>query len=173
MAVANPTTPFVWGAGGAMKTPEQIAREREIAAALMQSGSDFSPVDHWMQGAARAAQAGAGALKDRWAGEAETAGREGFQGGVSGATTATTANSGSMGQQARCGGCSAMRRTASGPSRTIARSRWRQTVDHRSGPASDGLIFHGDRLWISGFVAAPWGEQHLPRGSEFNAMTPS
>lgn len=79
MALANPTTPFLWGAGGAMKTPEQIAREREIAAALMQGGSDYSPVDSWVQGAARAAQAGAGALKGRWADEAEATGRGGFQ----------------------------------------------------------------------------------------------
>lgn len=79
MALANPTTPFIWGAGGAMKTPEQIAREREIAAALMQGGSDYSPVDSWVQGAARAAQAGAGALKGRWADEAEATGRGGFQ----------------------------------------------------------------------------------------------
>lgn len=79
MAVAAPTSPFVWGAGGSMKTPEQIAREREIAAALMQGGVDYSPVDHWMQGVARAAQAGVGALKGRWADEAETSGREGFQ----------------------------------------------------------------------------------------------
>lgn len=79
MALANPTSPFVWGAGGAQKTPEQIAREREIAAALMKGGIDYSPVEHWAQGAARMAQAGVGALKERWADEAETAGREGFQ----------------------------------------------------------------------------------------------
>lgn len=79
MALANPLEAFVWGAGGSKKTPEQVAREREIAAALMQGGMDYSPVDHWLQGAARAAQGGVGALKDRWAGEAETAGRDGFQ----------------------------------------------------------------------------------------------
>lgn len=79
MAIAAPTSPFVWGAGGSQKTPEQIAREREIAAALMNEGMDYSPVGHWLQGAARVAQGGVGALKDRWANEAETAGREGFQ----------------------------------------------------------------------------------------------
>lgn len=80
MAVAsNPLESFIWGAGGAKKTPEQVAREREIAAALMQGGMDYSPVDHWLQGAARAAQGGVGALKDRWANEAEATGRSGFQ----------------------------------------------------------------------------------------------
>jgi len=79
MALAAPETPFLWGAGGSMKTPEQVARDREIAAALMQGGMDFSPVDHWLQGAARAAQGGVGALKDVWANEAETAGRDGYK----------------------------------------------------------------------------------------------
>lgn len=79
MAVSSPVAPFLWGQGGAMLSPEQIARDREIAAALMQGGVDYSPVDHWLQGAARAAQAGVGALKDRWADEAEATGRAGFQ----------------------------------------------------------------------------------------------
>ncbi len=79
MAVTNPLQPFFWGSGGSVKTPDQVAREREIAAALLQGGVDYSPVDHWLQGAARAAQAGVGALKGRWADEAENAGREGFQ----------------------------------------------------------------------------------------------
>lgn len=79
MALAETIAPFLWGAGGSKKTPEQVAREREIAAALMQGGMDYSPVDHWLQGAARAAQGGVGALKDRWANEAETAGRGAFQ----------------------------------------------------------------------------------------------
>lgn len=48
---------FVWGAGGAQLTPEQIAERRKVAAALMQQGSDFSPVRSPWQGAARVAQA--------------------------------------------------------------------------------------------------------------------
>lgn len=79
MALAETIAPFLWGAGGSKKTPEQVAREREIAAALMQGGMDYSPVDHWLQGAARASQGLVGGLKDTWANEAETAGREGFQ----------------------------------------------------------------------------------------------
>lgn len=80
MAIAaNPLESFIWGAGGAKKTPEQVAREREIAQALMANGADFSPVDHWLQGAARAAQAGVGAFKDWRASNAEQAGREGYQ----------------------------------------------------------------------------------------------
>src|SRR5690606_16011922 len=80
MAVAsNPLETFIWGAGGQKMSPEQVARQREIAAALMQGGMDYSPVDHWLQGAARASQGLVGGLKDRWAGEAEQRGREGFQ----------------------------------------------------------------------------------------------
>lgn len=74
MALADTLTPFLWGAGGSKKTPEQVAREREIAAALMQGGMDYSPVDHWLQGAARASQGLVGGLKDTWANEAEQEG---------------------------------------------------------------------------------------------------
>lgn len=38
MALSDIASPFVWGAGGARKTPEEIARERQIAAALMGRG---------------------------------------------------------------------------------------------------------------------------------------
>lgn len=80
MAVAsNPLETFIWGAGGQKMSPEQVARQREIAAALMQGGMDYSPVGHWTQGLARASQGLVGGLKDRWAGEAEQRGREGFQ----------------------------------------------------------------------------------------------
>ena len=79
MALPSPAQPFVWGAGGSVKTPEQVAREREIAAALMQEGMDYSPVGHWLAGAARAAQAGVGALKGRWADEAQQKGIAGFE----------------------------------------------------------------------------------------------
>lgn len=80
MAVAsNPLETFIWGAGGQKMSPEQVARQREIAAALMQGGMDYSPVDHWLQGAARASQGLVGGLKDRWANEAETAGRNAYK----------------------------------------------------------------------------------------------
>ena len=50
-------SPFMWGAGGARMTPEQIAKQREIAEAMIARGVDTSPVGHWTQGAARVAQA--------------------------------------------------------------------------------------------------------------------
>ena len=71
MAVAsNPLEAFVWGQGGARKTPEEIARDREIAAALM-GQVDTSPVGHWTQGAARVVSALGGVLKERRANKAE------------------------------------------------------------------------------------------------------
>lgn len=73
---ANPLETFVWGSGGAKKTPEQIAREREIATLLAQEGMDYSPVGHWTQGLARASQGLVGGLKNRWADEAEARGQE-------------------------------------------------------------------------------------------------
>lgn len=66
---------FVWGAGGAKKTPEQVAREREIAEAILMKAGNTSPVGHWTQGAARVVDALGGVLKERRAaaGEAEIA----------------------------------------------------------------------------------------------------
>lgn len=70
MALANPLESFIWGSGGARKTPEEIARDREIAAALMAQGVDTSPIGHWSQGAARVVSALGGVLKERRAGKA-------------------------------------------------------------------------------------------------------
>lgn len=61
---------FVWGAGGARMTPDEIAAERKVAQALMAQGMDYSPVQSWTQGAARVAQAMMGGLDYRMAGEA-------------------------------------------------------------------------------------------------------
>lgn len=68
---------FVWGKGGAKLTPEQIEREREIAAALVKQGNDFSPVGHWTQGAARMANALVGNIRE---GRADRAQQEGIAG---------------------------------------------------------------------------------------------
>lgn len=77
MAVAaNPQETFVWGKGGQKKTPEQVQRDREMAQLLIQGGADYSPVDHWLQGAARMVQGGLGGLQAHRANEAETAGME-------------------------------------------------------------------------------------------------
>lgn len=60
--------PFQWGSGGRRMTPEDIARERQIASSLMQS--DYSPVQHWTQGLGRVADNVIGALRDRGADKA-------------------------------------------------------------------------------------------------------
>lgn len=54
---------FTWGKGGRRMTPEDIARERALAARQMQS--DYSPVQHWTQGLGRVADSLLGALRDR------------------------------------------------------------------------------------------------------------
>lgn len=41
------TDPFVWGAAGRRMTPDEVATERKLAAALMTRASDTSPVGHW------------------------------------------------------------------------------------------------------------------------------
>jgi hypothetical protein len=68
---AGASAPFVWGSGGRKMTPEQIARQREIAEAMIAQAGDTSPVQHWTQGAARVAQALAGVVKERRANSAE------------------------------------------------------------------------------------------------------
>lgn len=71
MALREIIEPFFVGPGGQRMSAEQIARQRQIASALMQQGMDFSPVGHWTQGLARVANAAAGAFKDYRAGKAE------------------------------------------------------------------------------------------------------
>lgn len=68
---ALPPEPFVYGKGGRRMTPEQIAREREIANAMM--GVDYSPVYSPWQGLARVSENIRGALSKRKADKAERA----------------------------------------------------------------------------------------------------
>lgn len=70
---------FVWGQGGAQLTPEQVAQQRAIAAALMKEGSSYAPVGSWLEGLGRVAQAAAGAFKEYRANQAEKAGQEAWQ----------------------------------------------------------------------------------------------
>lgn len=62
-AVRDPLVSFVWGKGGAALTPEEIAQQRELEKAVRAKGIDTSPVGHWTQGAARVAEAIAGAFQ--------------------------------------------------------------------------------------------------------------
>lgn len=64
--------PFVWKDGKRM-TPDEIASKNKVAEALMASGRDFSPVQHWSQGLNRVAQALLGAFEARDAKRAEQA----------------------------------------------------------------------------------------------------
>lgn len=48
--------PFLWGRAGTKLTPDQIAKEREMADALAKGAMDYSPVGHWSQGLNRVAQ---------------------------------------------------------------------------------------------------------------------
>ena len=72
-AAQNPLEAFIWGAGGSKKTPEEIARDKEIAAELLMKAGNTSPVEHWTQGAARVADALSGVIKQK---RAERAGVE-------------------------------------------------------------------------------------------------
>lgn len=63
--------PFQWGAGGKRMTPDQIAREREIANAML--GVDYSPIQSPWQGLARVSENLLGVLGKRKADKAEQA----------------------------------------------------------------------------------------------------
>lgn len=65
------SAPFVWGKGGRRMTPEEIAREQQIAEALMQP--DFSPVQHWTQGLGRVVTGALGGIRDQRATKAAEA----------------------------------------------------------------------------------------------------
>lgn len=93
----EPAPAFVWGAGGAQMTPDQIAAQRKVAQAMMAQGMDYSPVQSPWQGVARVAQAMMGGLE---AGQADAAAKTNqkaesdllaniFGGGASAATTPT------------------------------------------------------------------------------------
>jgi hypothetical protein len=62
---------FLWGSGGRRMSPDEIARERALAARRMQG--DYSPVSHWSQGLGRVADNLVGALDSRRADSASEA----------------------------------------------------------------------------------------------------
>lgn len=99
MALTDMMPSFVWGAGGAQMTPEQIARERAIADALVAQGINTSPVGHWTQGLARVANAAAGAFRGGAADEAERTGRSDWQSRLA-STLAGTGSGGATGATA-------------------------------------------------------------------------
>lgn len=72
----RPNEPFFFGRGGKRMSAEDIALERRLAAQQMAQGTDFSPVGHWTQGAARALTGGLGALRMRGADKASEANAE-------------------------------------------------------------------------------------------------
>lgn len=76
MALQDIISPFQWGAAGAKLSPEEIARQRQIADALLQQGVDFSPIASPLQGLARVANAAAGAYGNYRAGKAEESNAE-------------------------------------------------------------------------------------------------
>ena len=64
MALSSaPPKAFVWGDNGAMLTPDEIERQRSLELAAAVRGVDTSPVQSWTQGAARVADAIAGAVR--------------------------------------------------------------------------------------------------------------
>lgn len=57
------TQPFIWGRGGKAMSYEELQEQKKLEERLAAQGVDTSPVQHWTQGAARVAQAIAGAFR--------------------------------------------------------------------------------------------------------------
>ena len=67
-------SPFLWGSNGQKLTPEQVARQRAQADAMLEGVGDTSPVQHWLQGAGRVVNAITGKIKERRADSSEALG---------------------------------------------------------------------------------------------------
>ena len=96
---------FIWGAQGKKMSPEEVARQRAVAALLTEGAVDTSPVGHWSAGAARLVNAFSGVRKERQASAAEEQGRSGAKsvidallggGNVSMSSSGAPASPGSM-----------------------------------------------------------------------------
>ena len=77
MATRTWADPFMWGEGGAMLSPQEVARRRQQSEGRLGRGADYSPVGHWTQGLARMSDSIIGAMMDKSAGAAEKAGQAG------------------------------------------------------------------------------------------------
>lgn len=71
---SSPPSSFIWGRGGARLTPDEIERQRAIAAQLMTP--DYSPIQSPWQGLARVAGNFTGALREARADSASTSNAE-------------------------------------------------------------------------------------------------
>lgn len=78
--------PFLWGAGGSKNS---FADRRKMAEAMLKSGMDYSPVQHWTQGLARLAQALVGGYEAGQADKQEKANNEALASALSGALGAS------------------------------------------------------------------------------------
>lgn len=85
--MAEALAPFVWGRGG---SKDSVSRRRQLAEVLMKGGMDYSPVQHWTQGAARIAQALVGGWEAGQADKQEKANNESFANSLAAALGGST-----------------------------------------------------------------------------------
>lgn len=109
--MAESLAPFVWGSGG---SKDSASRRRQLAEALMRSGMDASPVQHWTQGLARLAQALVGGYEAGQADKQDKANNEAL------ATALTGALAGSGGVSAPAVPAAAPSMAGGGSARTMA-----------------------------------------------------
>lgn len=83
--MAEATAPFFWGSGG---SKDSLSSRRKLADALLKSGMDFSPVQHWTQGLSRMAQALVGGYESGQIGKEEKASNEALANALAGTLSA-------------------------------------------------------------------------------------
>lgn len=159
MAAANqnPLEAFIWGAGGSKKTPEEIARDKEIAADLLMKAGNTSPVQHWTQGAARVADALSGVIKQK---RAERAGEENATYNQDLLTKAYQSAFGGISSQSAATSTAAASIPASGASSEIA----------ATSPAVAAVTpsFANDGTELGGYLSDPALRAKLPAGMRNN-----
>lgn len=156
--IAQALSPFIWGRGGAALTPEQVAREREVAEALMAQGIDTSPVGDWTQGAARMANVLAGKIREGRASSAETAGREAQNALRAGLDFSNLFGGGSMaaGSPALGGSPAASTAMATAPAPDIATARVAQAHGDSTAPA--GNLTESKQAFVNALLPAAMEE---------------
>jgi len=161
---------FVWGAGGTKKTPEQVAREREIAEAILMKAGNTSPVGHWTQGAARVVDALGGVIKERRAaaGEREIADvNKGLISSLLSGSGSAPASSSDIPMTGAAGEVSATSPAAGGPEayrNAIASIESAGSGDYAAvGPANETLGRPLGRYQIMEANIGPWSREVLGR----------
>lgn len=141
------------GQGGQLMTPEQIQRQQQMAAALMQGASDTSPISHWSQGATRLVDAFNGVRRERGANASAQRGAEynqsllrGLLGGMGGGSPSPVSAGGGAGL-----GMAALPASSGGSAAPMAMPKSQMASYVRDGLVQRGLPSHVADAFVVNF----------------------